>query len=44
MEEAQALSYKSQCAADESVDTNDPIIHKNVSNILLKIMMWDSGT
>jgi hypothetical protein len=31
MEEAQALSSKSQCAADESVNIDDPIIHKNVS-------------
>ena len=44
MEEAQALSSKSQCAADETVNTDDPIIRKNVTNILRKIMTEDSGT
>jgi hypothetical protein len=44
MEEAQALFSKSQCAADETVDTDDPIIHKNVTNILRKIMTEDLGT
>jgi hypothetical protein len=44
MEEAQALSSKSHCAADESVDTDDPIIQKNVTNILRNNMTEDSGT
>jgi hypothetical protein len=44
MEEAQALSSKSPWAANDTVDTSDPIIRKNVTNILHKIMTEDSGT
>ena len=44
VEEALALTSKSQSAADEVVDTDDPLISKNINYILRKVMKEDSGT
>ena len=44
VQEALVLTSKSQSAADEVVDTDDPMITKNINHILRKVMKEDSGT
>ena len=44
IQDALVLTSKSKSAADEVVDTDDPIIAKNIKYILRKVMKEDSGT
>ena len=44
MQDALMLTSKSESAADEMVDTDDPMITKKMNYILRKVMKEDSGT